>query len=290
MMLERMRRFKGCRSDDSLATTEKQPKRQSKNHDFFRRLLGDRKKKQQPPDFDDPMKGQVAMPGRDDMGWETTIPSFEGNCTGTVQSRPTPLVVPSFYQDSSIPETITAEDVSSDLQGDVSGRHRMSLDARLFQDHVEVATGPSTGLSALFQQPTRLRRHSELCPSRLQNRPGSSSSTSPAPQTFLSITPSTSCSSIRSEHNIQIQPGNSEFGTSQARARQDQPFPASFQHGPITKPTDSLSDETDRNERLAHSLSYRIALAQVFMYQARMSDRPVKSAIDISGERHAVQI
>ncbi|KAI2778768.1 hypothetical protein F4815DRAFT_476574 [Daldinia loculata] len=184
--------------------------------------------------------------------------------------------------------------VSSKLPDDFSGRYHISPDIRAstlpkqpppwIQNHTALVIGPNTGLSALFQQPDRLRSHTESYPSRLQNRPSSSDSTNPYPQTFLSITPSTSCSSMVSEYSIHIRPSRSEFQMSQARASHDRPLPMSFQPESITKPTNSLSDETDRNPRLAHSLSYRIALSQVFMYQARMSDRPAKSTLAIPGD------
>ncbi|KAI0097144.1 hypothetical protein F4814DRAFT_128367 [Daldinia grandis] len=254
-MLERIRRFKGRRSNKSLVTTRETSEKELKNSSFFKRLLRNRKKGgsgrsstsfEQPPNFGSQILGQTTIPNSNGIGWKTSIPSLECDRSDIVQPRSSPVAIASPYHDFGLPETTVSGNVSLKHPDDFVGRYDMSPDAQpppWIQTRTGLVTGPSTGLSTLFQQSIQPRPYIEPYSSRLQNRPSSSGSTNPSPQTFLSITPSTSCSSMISE--------------------------------PITKPTNSLSDEGGRNSRLAHSLSHRIALSQVFMYQARMSDRSI---------------
>ncbi|KAI0844535.1 hypothetical protein F5Y00DRAFT_273961 [Daldinia vernicosa] len=270
-MLERIRCFKERRSDKSPVTMRKARKKELKNVCVFKRLLGNKGEEglgrsstssEQPPNFGSSILGQATIPNSNGTGWKTSIPSLECDRSDVAQPWHSPVGIPSPYQDSGFPEMMVLETVSSKLVDDFSGRYYMSPNTQSptlpkqpppwIQNHTELVTGPNTDLSVLFQQPVRLRPHTESYPSRLQNHSSSSDPSSPPLQTFLSLTPSTSCSSMVSES--------------------------------ITKPTNSLSDDGDRSPRLAHSLSYRIALSQVFMYQARMSDRPPKSTLAIPGD------
>ncbi|KAI1799139.1 hypothetical protein F4811DRAFT_545203 [Daldinia bambusicola] len=228
-----------------------------------------------------------------DMGKETFIQPFEDSHNSPVQQWLVTSAIPSSYQEFQLQETTVQRSVPSKFPDDSSSRNYSSIKTRpstlfgetrpQFQDHSELATGHSTGLSALFRQPTRLGSRTKSYPNRLKNYHSSSDSISPSPQTFLSLTPSTSCSSLESELTIRIIPSNSEAKTPQERVPHVPPRPTYSQSKSAAEPTSSLRAKPDEDAELANSLSHRIALAQVFMYQARMSDRPVNSPFAISG-------
>ncbi|KAI1477285.1 hypothetical protein F4774DRAFT_389502 [Daldinia eschscholtzii] len=295
-MLERMRSLKGRRSDKPSVTTGKISKKQLNKTCLFKYWLGDRKKKamgrsvsrsEQPPNLGGSILGQTTMSSNHAMDRETSIASPKDTHSTTVQQWPTISAVPWSYQEFQLQEATVQGNVPSKFSGNSSSRYYSPQDVRqatLFnepppdiQDQIKSVAGHNTGLRALFRQPTRLGSHTESYFDRLQSRPGSSDSTNPSPQTFLSITPSTSCSSLRSELTVNIIPDNSNMKPSQTQTPHAQPYPMSSQSKSAIEPANSLGTKSDRDAQQMRELSHRIALAQVFMYQARMSDRPLKS-------------
>ncbi|KAI1465115.1 uncharacterized protein F4812DRAFT_132805 [Daldinia caldariorum] len=284
-MLEGMRCLKGRRSDKPSATTGKISKKPLNKTCLFKYWPGNRKKgapgqsftrSEQPPNLNVAVLDQATILGDHDMDRdmdhdvdkETFIQSFENTRNSPVEQWLVTSAIPSSYQEFQLRETTVQGSVPSKFPDDFSSRSHSSLKTRpstllgetrpRFQDHTELATEHSTGLSALFQQPARLGSDTRSYPNRLKNYPSSSSSTNPPSLTFLSLTPSTSCSSLKPEVTIR-------------------------QSKSAAESTNSLRAKADEDAELANSLSHRIALAQVFMYQARMSDRPLNTPFAISG-------
>ncbi|KAK6949801.1 hypothetical protein Daesc_008122 [Daldinia eschscholtzii] len=243
---------------------------------------------ERPPNLGGSISGQTTISSNHVMDREASIASPKDIHSTTVQQWTAISTVPWSYQEFQLQEATVQGNVSSKFSGDSSSRYYNTQDVRratLFnepppdiQDQVKSVAGHNTGLRALFRQPTRLGSRTESYFDRSQSRPGSSDSTNPSPQTFLSITPSTSCSSLRSELTINIIPDNSDLKPSQVQATHAQPHPMSSQSKSVIEPANSLSTRSDRDAQRMRELSHRIALAQVFMYQARMSDRPLKSS------------
>lgn len=142
----------------------------------------------------------------------------------------------------------------------------MPTSSQIQRPRTEPAPESNTGLKALFQQPTRLKSRTASYPSKLVHlQTGPNDSTFSLQVSLVTMPSQVSLHSQVSELSTQERPSVASVQISQFLVMHHRPSFASTKSEPTVKPVYTPIDET--------STAYRIALSQLYAYQARMTNR-----------------
>ncbi|KAI2470493.1 hypothetical protein F4781DRAFT_174643 [Annulohypoxylon bovei var. microspora] len=298
-MLERMKRFKGRRSSKSPTTEVRKPETQFAKVDIPESSMGNNKK----TCLGRPVRSLELSPSPrrstdQEIAWHTydrptwsPVPSLASDRSDIIRSPSSAPASQLHYQIYGLPELAVSGGVSPRLSSDSFDEPHQTLDTstsflldatppRIQRRYTESAAEPDAGLKALFEKPIRLRPDLASSPSEpvpLQTRPDASSIFGPPLTDLPYATPdTTSHRPLVSESSTHKRPSNPELRTFQVRVPHNQPLliltPPQAQSS--DNPAHRLDSETGGSTQDEPSPSQKIALAQVFMYQARMTNQP----------------
>ncbi|KAI1758858.1 hypothetical protein GGR53DRAFT_528325 [Hypoxylon sp. FL1150] len=137
---------------------------------------------------------------------------------------------------------------------------------------------PDPGLSALFQQPVRLKSYSASTGS------GTRSSTRSSQDSLFTTSSMTSLHSTVSGWSAYSEPGRPDSQTSQHSTR---PVLALSSSNSGVKAEQDRRGKTSRNSPAAEPRDQRIALSHIYAYHARMSDGPARAMESVLGDTRA---
>ncbi|KAI1206619.1 uncharacterized protein F4807DRAFT_438708 [Annulohypoxylon truncatum] len=223
---------------------------------------------------------------------QSSVPSLASDRSCAITSpSPAPTVQP-LYEIYALPEPTVSGEISSRHSCDSFDEPEPTLDTstsflldatppRTRRRYTESAAKPEAGLKALFETPSHIEPHPRSSPSEpapLHSRPNNSGLFGPPLEESAYASPNiTSHQPLVSEsftaHEL---PSDAEVQTTQVRAPPVKPLfiltPPQTQSD--VKPSRRLDVEAKRKTEDEPSPSQKIALAQVFMYQARMTNQP----------------
>ncbi|KAI1444974.1 hypothetical protein F5Y02DRAFT_142326 [Annulohypoxylon stygium] len=221
---------------------------------------------------------------------QSSVPSLASDRSGAKRS-PSPVpTVPVHYEVYALPEPTASGEASSRHSFDSFDEPEPTIDTstsflldatppRTRRRKTESAAKSEEGLKSLFEKPTRIKTHPGSPPSEpilSELRSKDSSLFGPPLQDLPYATPgiTTHLPSVTAPTIYEL-PSDTGFQTSQIDASSVKPLLILTppQPQPTAKPP-RLENETSGSSQEEPSPSQKIALAQVFMYQARMTKQP----------------
>ncbi|KAI1456679.1 hypothetical protein F4805DRAFT_458468 [Annulohypoxylon moriforme] len=287
-MLKRMGLFKRRRSNKPPTTEAKESDEQFAKVDVSMSSTGDSKdiisdrpakSLEQSPSSRSSTDREIALAwGAFDGPAQSSVPSLASDRSAVRSPSPVPTI-PLHYDVYALPEPTTSGQASSRHSCDSFDEPEPTLDTstsflldatppRTLRRYTESAVEPEAGLKSLFGKPAGLK-----------SQPGSSPNDlfGPPLQDQANATPNiTSHNPLVSEPIIHELPSDTVLQTSPVQAPFIKPLltvtPPPVE--PSAKPARRLDNETSKSMQDETSPSYKVALAQVFMYQARMTGQP----------------
>ncbi|KAI1373043.1 hypothetical protein F4677DRAFT_235814 [Hypoxylon crocopeplum] len=275
--------LEGNRLNKAATTTAGEPETRFENVNLLKSLLGDKEK-----ESSESPKHSISLGTSTDKSIESD--DYEKNAQSPTTCVEGDHMGMTRYQADDLSETSVSGNVSPGSLGSFSSRSHKSLDtprsslsdtttSKIQRPYTEPGSEASKGLKALFQEPVRLKSYSTSYPSRpvySQTSPDHPSPTSPSlldsPSTMSSIT---SLASYIYERRTDDGMSSIEFETAQLHATQHRPLLTSSQSEQRTEGIHRPDSQTSRNSQAQYSRSQRIALSQIFVYQARVTSTPV---------------
>ncbi|KAI0378677.1 hypothetical protein F5Y04DRAFT_261342 [Hypomontagnella monticulosa] len=276
----RPKRYKGREPDKPVVMAANSSERKFKNVDLLKSLMSGSKKG---------TSGRSTLPPKHSSDLRSSVEQITESDThdrSNIESPSATPEAPSPHPENESPNVEISEDIASiisdgfsclslDLSLDVP--LQSSPNATLQELDTEPVPKSKPGLKALFQQPVRLRPHSASYPTI---RPDDSVPTSPSVQASLTTTPSVK--SDRSQTSESSTSGQSSGAESQISSV-DPPFnqpppPLPEYQSSIAFTHHRSSSSTNGNTYEANLRREKVALSQVFMYQARVSCKPTYDA------------
>ncbi|KAI1093250.1 hypothetical protein F5B19DRAFT_156522 [Rostrohypoxylon terebratum] len=223
---------------------------------------------------------------------QSSVPSLASDRSCAIRS-PSPVpTVPVHYEVYALPEPTASGEASSRNSCDSFDEPEPTIDTstsflldatppRTRRRRKESTAKPEDGLKSLFEEPTCIKQHLGLSPREagpLQMYSDDSSLFGPPlqhrPSATSGITAHRSPIAAPAVHELPSDTGSPIFQVDDASPVKPLLILTPPQSQPIVKPPRRLEIETSRSTQEEPSPSQKIALAQVFMYQARMANQP----------------
>ncbi|XXH04349.1 hypothetical protein Hte_010763 [Hypoxylon texense] len=294
-MSDEMNPHKGRQASNSSSLVAEEPESKFENIDLLQHLIGDSKRK---------------STGRYDTPSEQSLRLRDSTDGVPTNNPPSISAAPSSYRESSLPEMAISESISTKIQADSSDHSYKSLivlrssstpslhaaSPQIQRLHARPVSEPNLGLNALFQQPARLKSHSESVPTgtvALPKSSGSSSASSSLRESLYTTSSMTSLHSPISELDAYSEISRPESHTSQQSTTHHRPALASYSSDPDIKAKQNLKDTTKTSIDLSilEPRNRIIALSCLSAYYARLADQParVKESVPLeSGDSHSL--